>query len=106
MKLTTKTAGQMGLGMNAIQEEIDEEYDESCQMMAHVHLAQQQTMNNMSNIGTQMNAMQQQMNAIQTIFQQSLNRAATKPPPAMYQMPPNLTQAQHDQLQQRIPPNP
>ena len=44
--------------MNAIQEEVDKEYDKSCQMMAHAHLAQQQTMSNMLNTGTQMNAMQ------------------------------------------------
>ena len=93
IKRTTKTAGKLGYGMNAIQEEVDEEYDESCQMMAQAHLAQQQTTSNMYNTGTQMEAMQQQMNAMQTMFQQSLNMAATKPPPTMYGMPPNLTPA-------------
>ena len=113
MKRTTKTAGKMGYGMNAVQEEVDLEYDESCQMMAQAHLAQQQTMSDMSNTGTQMEAMQQQMNAMQTMFQQSMNMAAAKqpptmymPPPTMYGTPPNLTPAQHYQLQQPIPPNP
>ena len=85
MKRTTKATGKMGYGMNATEEEVDVKYDESCQMMAQAHLAQQQTMSNMSNTGTQMEAMQQQMNAMQTMFQQSLNMAATKPPPPTYQ---------------------
>ena len=49
MKQITKDAGKMGFRMNGIQEEVDEEYDESCQMMAQAHLAQQQTMGNMPN---------------------------------------------------------
>ena len=41
-KRTTKTACQMGFGMN-------KEYDESCQMMVQAHLAHQTVMRNMSN---------------------------------------------------------
>ena len=49
MKFTTKTVGQMGSGMNTIQEEADKEYDESCQMMTQAHLAQLTAISNMSN---------------------------------------------------------
>ena len=49
MKFTTKMAGQMGFGMNAIQEEVEEEYDESFQMMTQAHLAQQTALSNMLN---------------------------------------------------------
>ena len=48
----------MGYGMNAIQEDDNEEYDESCQMMAQTHLAQQTAMHSMSNNSSQMDAMQ------------------------------------------------
>ena len=84
--------------MNVIQEEVDKEYDESCQMMAEAHLAKQQTMSNMSNTVTQMDATKQQMNAMQTMFQQSLNMVATKQPPTMYGTPPNPTPTQYCQL--------
>ena len=37
-KITTKTAVQMGYGMNAQEEEVDEEYNNSCNTMAQAHL--------------------------------------------------------------------
>ena len=69
IKFTTKTAGQMGFGMNVIQEEINKEYGEACHNMAQAYLSQQTAMSNMPNNSIQMDAMQQQMNVMQQMFQ-------------------------------------
>ena len=72
-KFTTKTAGQMGFGMNAQEEEVDEEYGNACSNMAQPHLAQQTAMSNMSNSNSKMDAIQQQLNSMTQIFQHTMN---------------------------------
>ena len=59
----------MGYGMNAHEEEVDKKYDIAVHNMAQAHLAQKFTMSNMSNSSTQMDAMHQQMNDMQKMFQ-------------------------------------
>ena len=68
-KITTKMAGQMGFGMNAMEETVDNEYNNTCNNMAQAHSAQPAVMSNMSNNSTQMDDMQQQINSMQQMFQ-------------------------------------
>ena len=85
-KSKTVTAGQHGYGMNTIEEEVDEEYDNALNNMSQAHLAQQTAISNMSNNNTKMDAIQQQLNSMTQMFQQQMNFAARQPLP-MYAMP-------------------
>ena len=68
-KITTKMAGQMSFGMNAMEETVKKEYNNTCNNMAQAHSAQPAVMSNMSNNSTQMDDMQQQINSMQQMFQ-------------------------------------
>ena len=68
-KITTMTTDQMGLEMNAQEEEVDEEYDNTCSNMAQAHLMHHATMANMSNGNTKMDAIPPQLNSMQEMFQ-------------------------------------
>ena len=65
--------------MKTMQEEVDEEYNEACNNMAQVHLAQQTSMSNMSNSKAKMESVQQQPNLMTRMFQHTMNLAASKP---------------------------
>ena len=67
---TTMTAGQIGSGMNAQEEEeVDkEEYDNACNNMAQAYLAQQTAMINVLNNSDRTDLIQQQLNSMTQKF--------------------------------------
>ena len=65
---TTMTAGQIGSGMNAQEEEVGEEYDNACNNIVQAHLAQQTAMSNMLNSNAKIESIQQQLNLMTQMF--------------------------------------